>query len=116
MLSKVQIVLSLAASVTALSVAACSSTPKTAPTTPSDAATPINAPTATLIVHGMSCPLCANNVDKQLLTVPGVQSVRVDMGTGQVKVNLSPEARVTRRQLTDAVDKSGFTLTEVRVP
>lgn len=72
--------------------------------------------TATLIVHGMSCPLCANNVDKQLLDVPGVSDVNVDMGTGEAKVKFMPGAKVTKQQLADAVDKSGFTLAEVRVP
>jgi len=81
-----------------------------------DAAAFVDSPTATLIVHGMSCPLCANNVDKQLLDVRGVSSVHVDMGTGEAKVWFAPGAKVTRRQLADAVDKSGFTLAEVRVP
>lgn len=81
-----------------------------------DTAAFVDSPTATLIVHGMSCPLCANNVDKQLLDVRGVSSVHVDMGTGEAKVWFAPGAKVTRRQLADAVDKSGFTLAEVRVP
>lgn len=81
-----------------------------------DLAEVVTSPTATLIVHGMSCPLCANNVDKQLLDVRGVASVHVDMGTGEAKVWFAPGAKVTRRQLADAVDKSGFTLAEVRVP
>ena len=85
-------------------------------TATADTAAPLTGSSATLIVHGMSCPLCANNVDKQLLTVPGVESVRVDMGTGEVKVALAPEARVTRAQLAKAVDSSGFSLMEVRVP
>lgn len=76
----------------------------------------VDSPTATLIVHGMSCPLCANNVDKQLLDVPGVSGVNVDMGTGEAKVKFMPGAKVTKQQLADAVDKSGFTLAEVRVP
>lgn len=76
----------------------------------------LESPTATLIVHGMSCPLCANNVDKQLLDVPGVSDVNVDMGTGEAKVKFMPGAKVTKQQLADAVDKSGFTLAEVRVP
>ena len=70
---------------------------------------------ATLVVHGMSCPLCANNVDKQLLDVKGVKAVRVDMGTGEVLVELIPGVVVTRDQLAGAVDRSGFTLAEVRV-
>jgi len=69
---------------------------------------------ATLVVHGMSCPLCANNVDKQLLDVKGVKNVRVDMGTGEVLVELIPGVVVTRDQLAGAVDRSGFTLAEVR--
>ena len=69
-----------------------------------------------MLVYGMSCPLCANNVDKQLLAVPGVRSVNVDMGTGEVRVGLEANAGVTRAQLGEAVDRSGFTLTEVRVP
>jgi copper chaperone CopZ len=76
----------------------------------------LDSPTATLVVHGMSCPLCANNVDKQLLTVPGVQSVNVNMGTGEVKVSLAPNAGVTKARLAKAVDDSGFTLAEVRIP
>lgn len=77
---------------------------------------PITGSSATLIVHGMSCPLCANNVDKQLLTVPGVMSVNVDMGSGEVKVAFAPKARVTKAQLAKAVDSSGFSLVEVRTP
>lgn len=79
-------------------------------------AVPIEGTSATLVVHGMSCPLCANNVDKQLLDIPGVQTVNVDMGTGEVAVTFSSKARVTKAQLADAVYKSGFTLAEVRVP
>ncbi|MFN0060636.1 MAG: heavy-metal-associated domain-containing protein [Planctomycetota bacterium] len=76
----------------------------------------VDSPTATLIVYGMSCPLCANNVDKQLLDVPGVSGVNVDMGTGEAKVRFLPGARVTKQQLSDAINKSGFTLAELRVP
>lgn len=77
---------------------------------------PITGSSATLIVHGMSCPLCANNVDKQLMAIPGVESVNVDMGSGEVKVALATQPRVTRAQLARAVDASGFTLMEVRTP
>jgi len=76
---------------------------------------PITAASATLVVHGMSCPLCANNVDKQLLDIAGVTEVLVDMGTGEVTLNLAADVPVTRRQLVEAVDRSGFTLAEVRI-
>lgn len=95
----------------------CAGTSKPTPSiATAEAAAPLTGSSATLIVHGMSCPLCANNVDKLLMTVPGVESVRVDMGTGEVKVALAPQARVTRAQLAKAVNDSGFTLKEVRVP
>ena len=94
----------------------CAGTSKPTPTPAAAAAAPLTGSSATLIVYGMSCPLCANNVDKLLMTVPGVESVRVDMGTGEVKVALAPEARVTSAQLAKAVNDSGFTLKEVRIP
>ena len=97
-------------------LAGCASTPKPAPTAAADAAEPLTGSSATLIVHGMSCPLCANNVDDLLMAVPGVKSVNVDMGTGEVKVALAQGARVTREQLAKAVDDSGFTLAELRTP
>jgi copper chaperone CopZ len=77
---------------------------------------PLEASSATLIVHGMSCPLCATNVDKQLMEIAGVSFATVDMGTGEVRVSFAPKARVTREQLEAAVYKSGFTLAEVRIP
>lgn len=114
MLSKFLLVLSLF--LTAGLLPGCAGSPKNGPKAMTNDAGPITGSSATLVVHGMSCPLCANNVDKLLMTVPGVESVRVDMGTGEVKVALAPSARVTKAQLAKAVDDSGFTLTEVRVP
>lgn len=110
------LVLAVPVFMTAGLLTGCAGTPNTAPAATADAAAPLTGSSATLIVHGMSCPLCANNVDKLLMTVPGVESVKVNMGTGEVKVALAPSARVTRAQLAKAVDDSGFTLTEVRVP
>lgn len=63
-----------------------------------------------LTIHGMSCPLCATNVDNSLLDVPGVKSVQLDMSTGEATLMIDPQAGVTRRQLAEAVDRSGFTL------
>ncbi|MBC7833572.1 MAG: heavy-metal-associated domain-containing protein [Phycisphaerales bacterium] len=101
----------------ALGIVGCASTSKSSN---SDTAvaddSAIESRTTTLVVHGMSCPLCANNVDKQLLDVPGVTDVTVNMGTGEVAVALADNARVTKRQLAEAIHKSGFTLEKVRVP
>lgn len=77
---------------------------------------PISGDRAVLIVHGMSCPLCANNVDKTLAAVPGVTSVMVDMGSGRATVTLDGKTQVTRSQLAKAVDKSGFSLKSIETP
>jgi copper chaperone len=77
---------------------------------------PIKGGRAVLTVFGMSCPLCANNVDKVLLDVPGVTGVSVDMGTGRADVSLDSKTPPTRRMLEDAVARSGFTLKSVEVP
>ena len=71
---------------------------------------------AVLVVHGMSCPLCANNVDKTLAAVPGVTSVLVDMGSGRATVTLDGKTQVTHGQLARAVDKSGFSLKSIETP
>lgn len=77
---------------------------------------PIRGGSAVLTVYGMSCPLCANNVDNVLLDVPGVTGVHVDMGTGAATVTLDSKRPPTRRMLARAVDKSGFTLKAIEVP
>lgn len=69
-----------------------------------------------LTVHGMGCPLCANNVDKQLLKLKAVDKVKVDLGTGVVTVTLKPGQAVLRRELAKAVDASGYTLKKVEQP
>lgn len=77
---------------------------------------PIETETATLTVHGMGCPLCANNVDKQLAQVPGVTNVSIDMGSGRVVATLDQQQPPTRRQLSKAIKDSGFTLVRLDTP
>jgi copper chaperone CopZ len=71
---------------------------------------------ATLWVLGMGCPQCSNNVDEQLLKVRGVESAKVDLATGKVKVALADTDRPTRQQLAKAITDSGFTLRKIEVP
>jgi copper chaperone CopZ len=72
--------------------------------------------TATLKVKGISCPLCATNVKQQLAKVNGVTDVKIDLGSGEVLVGLVDGATPTRAQFAAAVDASGFTLQDVRLP
>ena len=66
-----------------------------------------------LTIHGMSCPLCASNVDGALMDVPGVRSVALDMSTGEATLALDPSVAVSHQQLKDAVDRSGFSLVRI---
>jgi mercuric ion binding protein len=72
---------------------------------------------AVMWVKGMGCPGCAFQLEKQLLAVDGVQRVVVDLGTGRVEVfgSTGPDAP-TDRDLTEAVERSGFTLDRITRP
>ena len=74
---------------------------------------PLNGPVV-LTVHGMSCPLCASNLDEQIERIDGVTESRIDLDTGDVHVTMDADARVTRAMLADAVRRAGFTLKDVR--
>jgi copper chaperone CopZ len=107
----------------ALALGACSATPQTTADTGADTSADAGAqqasldllsgPGATLIVHGLSCPLCATNVDKQLRALPGVRSVKVNLGNGEIGVSFSPAGAPTNDQLAKAVTESGFTLVSI---
>jgi len=71
---------------------------------------------ATLYVKGMSCPLCANSIDQQLMKVPGVERVKIDLGTGRVVAKLAPTATPTESQFAEAIKRSGFTLDRIEMP
>ncbi len=70
-----------------------------------------NSAQGTVIVaqaNGMSCPFCAYGVRKELLTVPGVKSVSVNLAKSQATVTLSPGAKVTDEQIRHAIREAGF--------
>ncbi len=63
-----------------------------------------------LTVHGLSCPLCSNNLDGQLADVNGVEGSSIDLKTGAVTVRLVKDHSVTSADLAGAVKNAGFTL------
>ena len=67
----------------------------------------------TLTVHGLSCPLCANNLDGQLMRIDGVESADIDLDTGAITVIFGEAAEVTQGQIARAVRDAGFTLREI---
>jgi copper chaperone CopZ len=114
---KLSILLAAAILPSLLWTGGCATTPRNADRdTASLDETPVAGREAVLTVYGMSCPLCANNVDKMLLEIPGVTVVNVDMGTGEARVSFDGSTPVTRRQLAEAIDRSGFTLQRIDIP
>lgn len=63
-----------------------------------------------LTVYGMSCPLCANNIDGRLKKVPGVEEVKIDLATGAVTLSIDEGAPPSRDDIERAVEETGFTL------
>ncbi|MCL4211312.1 MAG: heavy-metal-associated domain-containing protein [Phycisphaeraceae bacterium] len=77
---------------------------------------PVRQSPVTMIVHGMSCPLCANNIDLLLRRVRGVTDVNINLADGAVKVHVDKANPPTYAALARAVDQSGFTLVKVETP
>jgi copper chaperone CopZ len=69
--------------------------------------------TVVLTVHGLSCPLCSNNLTGQLKKISGVDGAGIDLNTGAVTVNLAEGHTVTAADLAGAVKNAGFTLKEI---
>lgn len=78
--------------------------------------TPLTTDSATLTVGGLSCPLCANNIENKLGGMKGVQSVSVDLGAGKVKVGFWGKDKPSPMALAKAVKDSGFTPTGIQTP
>lgn len=77
---------------------------------------PLTSDSVTLTVGGLSCPLCANNIENKLGGMKGVQSVAVNLGTGKVTVGLWGKDKPSPVALAKAVKDSGFTPTDIQVP
>jgi copper chaperone CopZ len=79
---------------------------------------PIEADEATLVVRGLSCPKCANNVNLQLDKVEGVAETHIDMGKGEVRVVFEPlvPTHPSKARLARAITDAGFTIVDIRTP
>lgn len=75
---------------------------------------PIEAASAVLEVHGLSCPLCATNLDKTLESLPGVASASISLSDGLVDVEFAQTGpRPSPRDLSRSVTNAGFTLVRI---
>jgi copper chaperone CopZ len=96
-----------------LVLTACAST-QTTESTPTYDVAPIAANSASLRVNGMSCPKCANNIERQMKTLAGVRRVDIDLGQGLVTVSFDAKgSHPSQAQLAEAIEKTGFTLVSI---
>ncbi len=55
----------------------------------------------TIIVKGMTCGHCKAMVEKNLAKLPGVESVTVDLATGETKIQGNPDASAVKEVIED---------------
>lgn len=67
-----------------------------------------------LVVFGLSCPLCATNLDNQLRRISGVAGHQVDLESGIIQVQVRSGGFVQTASLRKAVTDAGFTLQDIR--
>ncbi len=55
----------------------------------------------TIIVKGMTCGHCKAMVEKNLTKLPGVESVTVDLASGETKIKGNPDKEAVREVIED---------------
>ena len=67
-----------------------------------------------IVVHGMSCPLCATNLRKKIMSLDGITAVYPDLDTGDVGVRYEAGKKPSYQQIEELVKQSGFTLVKIK--
>ena len=67
-----------------------------------------------LAVDGLACPFCAYGVEKRLSAIEGVESVEIDVKSGQVAVTLAEGKTLSEEVARQAVKDAGFTLRSLK--
>jgi copper chaperone len=57
-------------------------------------------------VPSMSCQHCVNAITKEVSSVPGVQNVKIDLGSKRVKVEAGEQ--VTTDAIVSAISEAGY--------
>lgn len=63
---------------------------------------------AEVIATGLTCSMCSNAINKQLKTIPAVETVTTDLNTNTFVLTFKPESGATPSQVKDKVEKAGF--------
>ena len=66
-----------------------------------------------ILIQGMHCSSCANNIEKSLKKVPGVKSVSVSLITRKGLVELDENKKVKDEDLRKAVEKTGYKVVSI---
>ena len=61
----------------------------------------------TFTIRGMSCGGCVNSLTRVLKSVPGIEPIKIEVGTARVRL----DDRVTSQTVKDAVVRAGFEVT-----
>jgi copper chaperone CopZ len=64
-------------------------------------------------MNGLSCPLCATNIDQQLGDLPGIRDIKVNLKTGVVTADIVGDQRPAPKQIAAAADQAGVTLVNI---
>lgn len=70
---------------------------------------------AELVVFGLSCPLCASNLETQFRRIPGIAGHRMDLDTGIIHVQVRQGGFVPAASVKRAVEDAGFSLQAIRL-
>lgn len=61
-----------------------------------------------IVATGLTCSMCSNAINKQLKSMPEVESVSTDLNTNTFTVQLKANNTLTPKALKNSIEKTGF--------
>ena len=74
------------------------------------------APTITITVEGMHCPVCAKKITSKVMAVSGVSAAKAYVKVAQIVVTPKTPNGPSSRALWESVEKAGYTPTKLAGP
>ena len=65
-------------------------------------------------VLGLACPFCAYGMEKELLTVSGVEKVEIELEEGLAFISTPSEQKPEKDKLRQVITDAGFTPGEIQ--
>ena len=63
---------------------------------------------AEIVATGLTCSMCSNAINKQLKSMPEIESVSTDLNTNTFTVQLKTNNTLTPKALKNSIEKTGF--------